>query len=128
MIVLFVNASVPASVAKVPDVGKIRLVVLVVLKVISAPDPVTPVVVKFLPVLISPPSVIVFPVLLTPVPPFAPKAMPRFLLSVPQAEGNAQPSHRRRRRNARVVIGCKLSERSKQSSLLFRFNYPSFCV
>ena len=39
LIVLFVNASVPASVANVPAVGKIRLVVLVVLKVISAPEP-----------------------------------------------------------------------------------------
>ena len=83
MIVLFVKASVPASVAIVPDVGKIRFVVLVVLKVISAPEPVTPVVVKFLPVLISPPSVIVFPVLLTPVPPFAPNAIPVILVAVP---------------------------------------------
>jgi hypothetical protein len=69
LMVLFVSASVPSSVDKIPEVGSVRVVVLVVFKVISAPVFDTPVVVKFLPVLIFPPRVIVLLPLLTPVPP-----------------------------------------------------------
>ena len=61
-IVLFVNASVPANVATVPVVGKVTFVAPVVVKVTLF----APLVVKF------PPSVIVFPVLSIPVPPFVP--------------------------------------------------------
>ena len=59
------------NVANVPEVGSVNVVVPVVLKVMSdALEPVVPVVVKFLP------SVIVFPVLATPVPPLAPAMTP----------------------------------------------------
>ena len=81
--VLFVSASVPASVDNVPAVGSVIIVLLVVFKVISAPVFDTPVVVKFLPVLILPPRVIVLPVLSIPVPPFAPKTIPVTLVALP---------------------------------------------
>ena len=70
-IVFAVSVSVPANVAIVPVVGKITSVAAVVLKVISAPDPVTPVVVRFAPVVIDPPNVISLVLsFATPVPPF----------------------------------------------------------
>lgn len=59
---LFVNTSVPASVASVPVVGSVTFVTPVNVRVLAnAPE-----VVKF------PPSVIVFPLLFTPVPPYCP--------------------------------------------------------
>ena len=61
VIVLLLNASEPASVARVPVVGSVTFVVPVAVRVV----PKAPAVTKL------PPSVIVFPVLSTPVPPFA---------------------------------------------------------
>ena len=62
---------ISAMVANVPEVGKVKTVVPLVLKVMSeALEPVVPVVVKFLP------RVIVLPVLFTPVPPLAPAMTP----------------------------------------------------
>jgi hypothetical protein len=58
--VLFVNVSVPARVARRPEIGKVTEVFAVEIKVVVyAPE-----VVRF------PPRVIVFPVLFTPVPPY----------------------------------------------------------
>ena len=74
----------PSRVAKTPVVGKVNIVPAVVFKVISdAFEPVVPVVVNALPVFILPPSVIVFPVFATPVPPFAPATIPVTLVDVP---------------------------------------------
>ena len=64
--VLLVKVSVPASVVKVPVVGKVTFVVAVVVNVVAK----APEVVKL------PPKVIVLPVLSTPVPPLTPKIMP----------------------------------------------------
>ena len=70
-IVLFVKTSAPANVASVPAVGSTSTDAAVVLKVISeAFKPVVPVVVNLAPVVIEPPSVIIFVLsLATPVPP-----------------------------------------------------------
>ena len=66
LIVLLVSVSDPASVARVPVVGRVTLVVPVCVSVKScAPDSVS-----------DPPSVMVLPVFATPVPPFAPIKMP----------------------------------------------------
>jgi len=73
LIVLPVNASAPANVAKVPVVGKVTVVAAVEVSVVWYAPPV----VKF------PPRVIVFPVLATPVPPLAPATMPVTLAAVP---------------------------------------------
>ena len=76
--VLFVKFSVPSKVANTPEVGKVKLVLAVVFKVMSdAFEPVVPVVVKFRP------RVIVLPVLATPVPPFAPATIPVTFVEVP---------------------------------------------
>ena len=84
LIVLLVSGSLPDNVLSVPVVGKIKSVVPVVFKVmLEAFETVVPVVVNEAPVLISPPNVIVFPVLSTPVPPFAPKTIPVTLVAVP---------------------------------------------
>ena len=70
LIVFAVSISVPAKVAMVPVVGNITSVAAVVLNVILAPDPVTPVVIRFAPVVIDPPSVISLVLsFATPVPP-----------------------------------------------------------
>ena len=69
----------PSKVDNTPEVGSVNVVVPVVLKVMSdaLEEPLVPVVVKFLP------SVIVFPVLATPVPPFAPATIPVTFVDVP---------------------------------------------
>ena len=64
-IVLEVNVSVPPKVASVPVVGKVTVVGAVLTNVVLK----LPEVVKSLAVVILPPSVIVLPVLTTPVPP-----------------------------------------------------------
>ena len=71
--VLLVSVSLPARVAKVPVVGNVILVVFVEVKFVVY----APVVVRL------PPSVIVFPVLATPVPPFAPNTIPVTFEDVP---------------------------------------------
>ena len=65
-IVLLVKVSAPAKVATVPVVGKVTFVAPVDVSVMLF----APLVVKF------PPSVIVFPVLSIPVPPFDPSTIP----------------------------------------------------
>ena len=60
MKVLFVNVSVPAKVANVPEVGSVIVVAAVLVNVVAK----APEVVRF------PPNVIVLPVFATPVPPF----------------------------------------------------------
>jgi len=72
LIVLFVNPSLPDSVARVPVTGNVTLVAPVVVRVRSF----SPEVVNDPPVTILPPSVIVIPVLATPVPPLAPGNIP----------------------------------------------------
>ena len=62
LIVLLVNVSAPANVANVPVVGNVTLVVAVDVNVVAK----APLVVKL------PPSVIVLPLLFTPVPPYCP--------------------------------------------------------
>ena len=64
--VLFVSVSVPASVARVPVVGRVIDVVPVAVKVVAN----APLVVRF------PPSVMVLLVFATPVPPLAPGRIP----------------------------------------------------
>ena len=85
LMVLFVKASTPFKVANVPVRGKVNSEAPVVFKVMSAafPAPVVPVVVNAAPVLMLPPTVIVLPVLSTPVPPLAPATMPVTLVDVP---------------------------------------------
>ena len=79
--VLLVNVSVPSNVANVPDTGKVTAVFAVVVNaVVKAPE-----VVKL------PPNVIVFPVLLTPVPPFAPTSIPPKLIAPLAAEAGVKP-------------------------------------
>ena len=63
--VLFVNVSLPASVASVPDEGRVTVVAAPSVKV-SAYDPL---------VVRLPPRVMVLPVLATPVPPYAGETM-----------------------------------------------------
>ena len=94
LIVLFVKASTPAKVAKVPVAGKINSVAPVVFKVMSdaLPEPVVPVVVNAAPVFTLPPRVIVLPVLATPVPPFAPNTMPVTLVDVPNKSAVITPA------------------------------------
>ncbi len=75
---LFVNASAPDNVAKVPLIGRETLVVPIVFKV-KAFDPL---VVKL------PPKVMVLPVLFTPVPPFAPEIVPVTLSSETEPEAS----------------------------------------
>ena len=64
--VLFVKVSVPASVAKVPVVGKVTIVGAVVIKVVAKAPEVTRL----------PPRLIVFPELSIPVPPLDPDTIP----------------------------------------------------
>ena len=66
LMVLLVNASEPAKVARVPVVGRVKVVVLVAVSVVAN----APTVVRL------PPSVMVLPELATPVPPFAPGKTP----------------------------------------------------
>jgi hypothetical protein len=68
VIVLFVNVSLPAKVARTPVVGKVTVVGPVLTKVVLK----LPEVVNALAVVILPPKVIVLPVLTTPVPPNSP--------------------------------------------------------
>jgi len=79
LIVLFVNPSLPDSVARVPVTGNVTLVAPVVVRVRSF----SPEVVNDPPVTILPPSVIVIPVLATPVPPLAPGTIPVTFDAVP---------------------------------------------
>jgi hypothetical protein len=76
--VLLVKVSVPANVAKVPVVGRVIFVAALLVKVVEN----APAVVNELAVIILPPSVIVFPVLATPVPPLAPATVPVTLPAV----------------------------------------------
>ena len=82
--VLFVNVSIPAKVANVPVVGRVTLVAAVVVKVVAnAPE-----VVKL------PPSVMVLPELLTPVPPYCPEINDPFhvpLVTVPTVVNEVDP-------------------------------------
>ena len=81
--VLLVNASEPAKVARVPVVGRVTLVFAVVVK----PRVCAPVCVK------SPPMVIVFPELFTPVPPYCPAITVPCQIPVPivPTEVNEEP-------------------------------------
>jgi len=73
LIVLFVSASAPVNVAKVPVTGNVRAVVAVeVSVVVKAPE-----------VVRLPPKEIVFPLLAIPVPPLIPKTTPVTLADVP---------------------------------------------
>ena len=84
MIDLLVKFSVPATVAIVPIVGRIKLVAAVVFNVMAlALEPVVPVVVKAAPVLILPPKVMVLPLFATPVPPLIPLTIPVTFVAVP---------------------------------------------
>ena len=83
---LLVKVSAPAKVAKVPVMGKVTFVAAVVVKVVAkAPD-----VVKL------PPSVMVLPELLTPVPPYWPAIKVPFhvpLVIVPAVVNEVEPAN-----------------------------------